>query len=67
MTDYEVLGVSSNATDDEIITAYERKLKETDDKSRIELAYKRLKSIRPVIPCPKVKEEGRIYTVNKNH
>lgn len=49
MTDYEVLGISAHNTDDEIFSSYtEKKKKAKDEKEleRIELAYKRLKSIK---------------------
>ncbi len=63
MTDYEVLGISQNATDDEIYSAYRKKMTVESDVARIELAYKRLISIRPNIPCPYIKRQDIIYAV----
>ena len=55
MTDYEVLGISAHNTDEEIFSAYEKRKKEAKNEkeiNRIELAYKRLKSIK--VSCPAV-------------
>ncbi len=64
MTDYEVLGISAHNTDEEIFSAYEKRKKEAKNEkeiNRIELAYKRLKSIK--VSCPAVTETGEVLTV----
>lgn len=61
MTDYEVLGISAHNTDDEIYSAYFLKKQNAKGKKeleRIELAYKRLKSIK--VACPPIRETGEI-------
>ena len=64
MTDYEVLGISAHNTDEEIFLSYTKRKSEAKNESelkRIELAYRRLKSIK--ISCPEVTRTDEVFSV----
>ena len=81
MTDYEVLNITPDATIEEIRTAYLQQVKKyhpdkcsfaefnsdaVEKLNRINLAYRRLKSVMPKQACPQIKYRNKIYTAIDN-